>query len=171
VLADGEADRRWTVNLLHLDFRQTTVLMLGVIGGLGLFYLGTTWRSPQSPPSDAIEQAMVALLVLVLAPLSFNYSYVWLVFPLTVLLHLASAAPAGSPMRRVGSATTIVSVVLLSLALPWRREAQAYGNVFFSGLVPLIGLGLILRRGWYAQVHAMPTPVRRGAENPGMVRG
>jgi hypothetical protein len=165
VLADGEADRRWTVNLLDLDFRQTTFLMLGAIGGLGLFYLWSTWRSgSEAPPADAIEQAMVSLLVLVLAPLSFNYSYVWLVFPLTLLLHLASAAPAGSSMRRWGSASIIVSVVLLSLALPWRREAQAYGNVFFSGLVPLIGLGLVLRRGWYSQ--AAPTIAAPSSRTP-----
>ena len=158
VLADGEADRQWTVNLLNLSFRQTTYLMLGTIAGLGLFYLWATWRSGQEPPADAVEQGMVSLLILVLAPLSFNYSYVWLVFPLTLLLHLASAAPVGSAMRRWGSATIIVSVVLMSLALPWRRGAQAYGNVFFSGLVPLIGLGLILRRGWYSQ--AIPTMAR-----------
>ena len=52
------------------------------------------------------------------------------------------------------------SVVLMSLALPWRREAQAYGNVFFSGLVLLIGLGLILRRGWYAQAVSGRSPRR-----------
>lgn len=151
VLADGEADRRWTVNLLNLDFRSTTAVMLAAIGGLGLFYLRSTWRSGTQPPADAIEQGMVSILILLLAPLSFNYSYVWLVFPLTLLLHLASAAPRGSTMRRGGVACMVASVVLMSLALPWRREAQAYGNVFFSGLVLLLGLGLILRRGWYEQ--------------------
>jgi hypothetical protein len=152
VLADGEADRNWRVNLLDLDFRATTVLMLAAVAGLGLFYLWATWRTgAESPPADAIETAMVSLLVLVLAPLSFNYSYVWLLSPLTLLLHLASAAPHGSSMRRWGLATVAASVVLMSLALPWRREAQAYGNVFFSGLVLLLGLGLILRRGWYKQ--------------------
>ncbi len=160
VLADGEADRRWTVNLLNLDFRSTTLLMLGAIGGLGLFYLWSTWGSgKQPPPADAIEQGMVSLLILVLAPLSFNYSYVWLLFPLTLLLHLSVAAPAPSPMRRWGLASVVASVFLMSLALPWRREAQAYGNVFFSGLVLLLGLGLILRRGWYdLAVPAIETP-------------
>lgn len=151
VLADGEADRRWTVNLVNLDFRSTTLLMLGAIGSLGLFYLWSTRRSDGQPPSDAIEQAMVTLLVLVLAPLSFNYSYVWLVFPLTLALHLGMAAPRGTPMRRWGIGSVAASVLLMALALPWRREAQAYGNVFFSGLVLLVGLGLILRRGWYVQ--------------------
>jgi hypothetical protein len=157
VLADGEADRRWRVNLLSLDFRATTVLMVGVIAGLGLFYLRATFRADQSPPNDAIEQAMVAVLILFLAPLSFNYSYVWLLYPFTVLLYLALASPSGSSMRRAGLGTVILSIALLALALGWRRTAQAYGNVFFSGLVVLIGLGLILRRGWSSQAATAPT--------------
>ncbi|HEY2156919.1 MAG TPA: glycosyltransferase family 87 protein, partial [Isosphaeraceae bacterium] len=77
VLADGEADRRWRVNLLDLDFRSTTFVMLGAVASLGLLYLWATWRSGDlPPPADAIEQGLVVLLVLVLAPLSFNYSYV-----------------------------------------------------------------------------------------------
>ena len=131
--------------------------MLGAIGSLGLFYLWSTWRSDGRPPADAIEQAMVTLLVLVLAPLSFNYSYVWLVFPLTLCVHLGVSAPPGTPMRRWGIGSVAASVLLMALALPWRREAQAYGNVFFSGLVLLIGLGLILRRGWYAQADPSST--------------
>lgn len=152
VLADGEADRRWRVNLLDLDFRSTTFVMLGAVAALGLFYLWATWRSgDRPPPADAIEQGLVVLLVLVLAPLSFNYSYVWLVFPLTLLLHFAMTAPARLPLRRWSIVSMVASVGLLALALPWRREAQAYGNVFFSGLVLVIALGMILRRGWTAQ--------------------
>ncbi len=45
VLADGEADRRWRVNLLDLDFRSTTFVMLGAVSSLGVFYLWATWRS------------------------------------------------------------------------------------------------------------------------------
>ncbi len=166
VLADGEADRRWRVNLVDLDFRATTFVMLGAVAALGLFYLWSTWRSGhRPPPADAIEQGMVVLLVLVLAPLSFNYSYVWLMFPLTLLMHFALSSPAGSPLRGWSVLSIAASVVLLSLALPWRREAQAYGNVFFSGLVLLIGLGMILRRGWTVESTAAdrapaPAPTR-----------
>ena len=151
VLADGEADRSWTVNLIDLDFASTTALMLAAIGSLGLFYLWATFRSSNRPPDDAIEQAMVTILILELAPLSFNYSYVWLLFPLTVLLHLGLSAPRGSALRGLGLGLVLGSVALLALALGWRRTAQAYGNVFFSGLTLLVGLGVILRRGWSSQ--------------------
>jgi hypothetical protein len=151
VLADGEADRSWKVNLLDLNFRATTLVMIGAIGALGLFYLVSTRHSASRPPDDAIEQAMVTVLILQLAPLSFNYSYVWLMYPLTVLLYLTYSAPKGSAMRRAGLGTVVASVLLLALALAWRRTAQAYGNVFFSGLVVLVGLGMILRNGWSRQ--------------------
>jgi hypothetical protein len=170
VLADGEKDRRWTVNLLSLDFRATTLLMLGSIGALGLFYLWSTIRpGPRAPASDAVEQSMVTILVLMLAPLSFNYSYVWLIFPLTVLVHLALASPAGSILRRFSWRTIALSVSIMALALPMLRVAQAYGNVFFSGLVLLIGLGIILRRGWIEQgddrVRALPLSPAAGRES------
>jgi hypothetical protein len=67
-------------------------------------------------------------------------------------------------MRRWGVGSVAASVLLMALALPWRREAQAYGNVFFSGLVPLIGLGLVLRRGWYSQ--AAPTIAAPSSRTP-----
>ncbi len=162
VLADGEADRRWQVNLISLDFASVTSLMLGLIGAMGLFTLWSTWKSgKEPPPSDAVEHAMVALLILMLAPLSFNYSYVWLIFPLTVLGHFAGNAPAGSSLKRWSLGSIVLSVGLLALALPFRRTSQAYGNIFFSGLVPFISLGVILHYGWITQLRR-PNPALVG---------
>ncbi len=69
----------------------------------------------------------MTLLVLVLAPLSFNYSYVWLVFPLTLLMHFGMTSPAGSPLRRWSVLSIAACVVLLSLAFPGgaRRRRMA----------------------------------------------
>ena len=150
VLANGEDDKTWKVNLLSLDFRSTTLLMLGATGALGLFYLWSTWRSKVGPPDDAAEQSLVSLLILMMAPLSFNYSYAWLMFPMTLLLQLAMKSKAGTPQRRWAVGSISASIGLLLLTLPMPKLAQAYGNVFFSGLVLLIGLGVILRRGWYS---------------------
>ncbi len=170
VLADGEADRSWRVNLLSLDFRQTTLLMLGSVAALGVYYLWSTRGARgQAEPADAAEQAMATLLLVMFSPLSFNYMYVWMMFPLAVLLHLAASAPGGSAIRRTALGLVAASVTLLALAIPMRRVAQAYGSVFFSGLVLLIGLGWILRRNWIAQAlpstsgsrHA-PSPLRAG---------
>ena len=37
-------------------------------------------------------------------------------------------------------------MVLLALAIPFLREAQAYGNLFFASLLLLVGLGWGMRR-------------------------
>jgi hypothetical protein len=161
VLANGEDDKTWYVSLISLDFRSTTYLMLGATGSLGLFYLWSTWKRKSGPPDDAVEQSLVAILILMLAPLSFNYSYCWLMFPYTLMMHLMFVAPKGSRARRVAFGATGASIGLLVLSIPFPKHAQAYGNVFFSGLLLMIALGIILQRGWYQWAQAskaVPTP-------------
>ena len=161
VLANGEDAHVWRVNLLSLSFRATTRLMLAAIAAVGLF---TLWVMPRGrdriPADDGLEQGMVTILLLMLAPLSFNYSYVWLLFPLTLLGHLALAAPAGSAPRRYAPAVIALAVGLLALSIPMPKTAQAYGNVFFSGLVLWLGLGTALKLGWSRLLDAAPTVSR-----------
>ncbi len=159
VLADGEANRSWKVNLLDLTFRQTTVVMIGSVAILGLFYLRTTWGATRLPlPADAVEQSMGIIMVLFLTPLSFNYGYVWLMFPITVLLHLGFSSAPNSRLRLWSWGAIAGSVVLLSLSVSMLREAQAYGNVFFSGLLLMVCLGLILKRGLLREAKAVDVP-------------
>ncbi len=68
--------------------------------GLCLFYVASMpWRTPRADGRRvfAAETAMLLLMVLVFSPFAFNYFYVWLIYPLTVLLSRLLDAPAGSP--------------------------------------------------------------------------
>lgn len=85
--------------------------------------------------------------VLFLAPLSFQYSYVWMLFPFTVLLHAAAEAAPGSALRRAAAWAIAGPVVLLALSIPAAREAAAHGNIFLAGLTLFGATGLILRSG------------------------
>ena len=159
VLADGEADRAWKVNILNLSFRQTTLAMFASVGLLGLFYLGSTWGATRRPPpADAVEQSMGIIMVLFLTPLSFNYGHVWLMFPMTVLLHLGFSSAPKSRLRLIAWGSIAASIVLLSLSVSMLRQAQAYGNVFLSGLVLMVGLGVILRSGLLRESTAPSVP-------------
>lgn len=147
VPADGEVDKRWRVNIADLDFRTVNAVI--VLAGLGLctfFMASMPRRGRRTGQTDAIESAMLLLLILIFSPLSFNYFYVWLLYPLTVALHLVLSAPAHSSDRVALIAWLAATVSLLALAIPFLRGAQAYGNVFFADLLLLIGLGWGMRR-------------------------
>ncbi|MFM8230065.1 MAG: hypothetical protein ACKOAL_02465, partial [Chthoniobacterales bacterium] len=83
-----------------------------------------------------------------LAPLSFQSSYVWLIFPLTTLLYLALSSPLGSRLRSTAWWGVGGCVGLLALSIPAAKLSNAYANVFLAGLVVYVVLGLILRSGW-----------------------
>ena len=67
--------------------------------GLSLFVLAVfPARQDRTAATDAIEFALVTLLIVMFSPLSFNYAYVWLIYPITVALHLVLDKPAPRPL-------------------------------------------------------------------------
>jgi len=149
VLADGEADRRWRVNVADLGFRGVNAVILLVAASLCLFYMATMPSQPRrTDRTDAIEGGMLLLMIVFFSPLSFNYFYVWLIYPLAVALSMVLEAPEKSRERLLLSVWLGAPLVLLSLAIPFLRESQAYGNLFFAGLILMVGLGLMMRRIW-----------------------
>ncbi len=96
--ADGEARDGWKVNVASLSFGTVNKIILASALILGSLYVGLMpWRAPRTRPTAAIEGALLLLLILVFSPLSFNYFYVWLLYPLTVALYLGGEAPPGRP--------------------------------------------------------------------------
>jgi len=149
VLADGEADPSWRVNVIELSFAQANYLMMAVALGLLLFYLTMTVRLTPCPPvGAALDQGMVTLLAVFLAPLSFQYSYVWMIFPFTTVLYLALTSQGGSPLRRASLWGLAVSVGLLLLSVLSPRVFAAYGNIFLAGCALFVVQGGVLRFGW-----------------------
>ena len=134
--ADGERKDGWQVNLADLDFRTVNRLLVISAVGLGGFYvLCMPPQSRRNGTTDALETAMLLLLILIFTPLSFDYSYVWLIYPLTVGLHLCLEAAADSLERRARVLGLVVAVVVFALSLPFRRTAQAYGNLVIADLL------------------------------------
>ncbi|WP_422927634.1 glycosyltransferase 87 family protein [Singulisphaera sp. PoT] len=147
VLADGEADRTWRVNVADLGFKGVNAVILGVAALLCLFYIGTMpSRAKRTDRTDAIEGSMLLLMIVFFSPLSFNYFYVWLICPLTIALSMVLEAPEKSRERTALAVWMGTSVFLLALAIPFLRGSQAYGNLFFAALILMVGLGLRMRR-------------------------
>ena len=93
-----------------------------------------------------MEYALVTLLTVMFSPLSFNYAYVWLIYPMTLGLHLVMSEPTGAPGHRMKIAWITAVFLIPALAMPLPLYAQAYGNLFVPALLLLFGLGVMLHK-------------------------
>jgi hypothetical protein len=129
------------MNLLNLDFKAANWVVLGVSAIIGLGFLAVMPRgSRRTPRSDAEELGILFCLMTVASPLARQYYFMWLFFPLTVLIHRA----AFDPRTAVRRGTWIVLVIfgfLVCLSLPpFPHDWQAYGNNFLATVVMAVGL-------------------------------
>ncbi len=140
--ADGEAKDGWKVNLADLDFATVNAIIAITALGLGGLYVGLMPRKGRRTGTTAsIEYALLILLILMFSPLSFNYAFVWLIYPLTVAMHLGLEAPEGSAGRAILLGSVAGSLGSLAFSLVSSRTAAGYGNSFFAGAILLAGLG------------------------------
>jgi hypothetical protein len=136
----------WRINILALDFRAVTAVTLAGMFALSLFVVAALpARNRRTPQTDAIEFALITLLIVMFSPLSFNYAYVWLIYPLTVGLNLVLNHPSSGGWRSLEIAWISAALLIPSLAVFMPLYAQAYGNLFFPAMLLVIGLGLKLR--------------------------
>ena len=135
----------WRVNVVSLSFRTVTAITLGAILALCLFVAAVLPAADRrTRHTDALEFALVTLLTVMFSPLSFNYAYVWLIYPTTLALHLVFREPAGTPWHRLKVAWITAVFLIPALAIPMPLLAQAYGNLFLPALLLVFGLGAML---------------------------
>jgi hypothetical protein len=162
VNAHRERDEVLFVNIADVDFKYVTVIIVLTGLGLGFFYIGCMpRRSQRTDWSDALEYAMLLLLILMFTPLAFTYFFVWLLYPLVIVLHLVLSAPPRSPQRIRGWLWFWASVVLLAftIPLPAFRPLQAAGSTLLACLLLFLGLGWKLRAAGHMQPVGAPEKV------------
>jgi len=129
-------------NFADLDFKTVNVIILVCALGFGLTFIAVMPRSAaRTPETDAIEFALLLLLILVFTPLSFGYLFGWLLYPLTVVVQRLAARPGSHPTLAILSGA---AVLLLGFSIPFRVGAQTYGNALFATLFLFAGLALEL---------------------------
>jgi hypothetical protein len=97
-------------------------------------------RSRRTPRSDAEELGILFCLMTVASPLARQYYFMWLFFPLTVLLHRAAYDPRAAVRRGTGI-LLVIAGVLVCLSLPvFPHDLQAFGNNFLATAVLAAGL-------------------------------
>jgi Glycosyltransferase family 87 len=140
--ADGEAKDGWKVNVASLDFSTVNKIIALSALGLGGLYVGLMPRKGRRTGTTAsIEYALLVLLILMFSPLSFNYAFVWLIYPLTVAMHLGQESPRGSAGRVILPGSVAATIVLLGLSMISQRVVAGYGNSFWSAAILLAALG------------------------------
>ena len=148
-----------------------TVITLAAMLCISLFVAAVLPpRNRRTPQTDALEFALVTLLTVMFSPLSFNYAYVWLIYPTTLALYLVISESPAARWHRL-KVTWITAVILIpALAIPMPLLAQAYGNLFVPTLLLVFGLGVMLfsaGRGSNDTVLGVPGLAKRSAIRDG----
>ena len=94
------------MNLLDLDFKTANLVVIAISLAIGLGYVAVMpARSRITPLSNAEELGILFCLMTVASPLARQYYFMWLFFPMTILIHRAAFDPravvrAGEGLRR-----------------------------------------------------------------------
>jgi len=118
-----------TMNLVDLDFKTANWIVIAVALAIGLGFIAVMPpRSRRTAFSDAEELGILFCLMTVASPLARQYYFMWLFFPVTVLMHRAAYDPRAMVRRGTWAALAIAGV-LICLSLPvFPNDLQAFGN-------------------------------------------
>jgi len=126
---DNPAKPPRTMNVLDISFEHANWLVMAISLALGLGFVAVMPPASQrTPRSDAEELGILFCLMTVASPLARQYYFMWLFYPMTVLMHRA----AYDPRAKVRTWTWIalgVAGLLMCLSFPiFPNDLQAWGN-------------------------------------------
>ena len=117
------------MNLLDLDYETANWVVLAISLLIGLGYIAVMPdRSRLTLRANAEELGILFCLMTVASPLARQYYFMWLFFPITVLMHRAAYDPRVA--ARAGTwATLALAVALMCLSIPiFPKDLQAWGT-------------------------------------------
>ena len=130
-------------NVADLEFNTVNRIILAAALLLGVAFIAVMPASGRrTHETDAIEFALVLLLMLMFTPLSFGYLFVWLLYPVTVVVQRLLTGSGSRTLLWCG----LAAIVLLALSIPFRVIAQTYGSALFATLLLFVGLSMELWR-------------------------
>jgi hypothetical protein len=134
------------VNVLNLDYKTANWVVLGVFAALGLGFIALLPpASRTTPKSYAEEIGILICLITMVTPLARNYYFIWLYFPVTVLVYRGALDPRPAVRKATGWLIG-AAVVLLALSLNFfPKVIQALGNDLAATALIIAGLAWHLR--------------------------
>jgi len=130
-----------TMNVVDLSFKQANMVVLAVSALVGLGFLALMPpASRRTARSDAEEIGILFCLMTVASPLARQYYFMWLFYPVVILMH--RAAYDERPKARTLSWVVLgVAGALMCLSFPvFPKDLQAYGNNLAATFVIAAGL-------------------------------
>jgi hypothetical protein len=138
---DNPNNKAAYMNLLNLDFKASNWVVLGVAAIFGLGFIAVMPpASRRTPRSDAEELGILFCLMTVASPLARQYYFIWLFFPLAVLIHRAAYDPRIAVRKGTWTALAISGFLVCLSLPPFPHDWQAYGNNFLATVVIAVGL-------------------------------
>jgi Glycosyltransferase family 87 len=139
VSVDDEPNRSGYANVINLDFRTVNIVIIACALAVGGSFVRVIPRHRSPTPE---EFAALLLLILIFTPLAFGYLFVWLMFPLALLIKRIITADKEAASLRYLS----IALLLLTSTAIAPRFAQIYGSLFFTALILYLALALSLWR-------------------------
>ena len=130
-----------TMNVVDLSFKQANLVVLAVSVLIGLGFLAVMPpASRRTARSDAEEIGILFCLMTVASPLARQYYFMWLFYPVVILMH--RAVYDERPKARALSWLALgVAGALMFLSFPiFPKDLQAYGNNLAATFVIAAGL-------------------------------
>jgi hypothetical protein len=117
------------MNLVDVSFATANWIVLAISLAIGLGFIAVMPpRARMTARSNAEELGILFCLMTVASPLARQYYFMWLFFPITVLMHRA-VYDTRVAVRAGTWAALVVAGLLMCLSLPpFPRDIQAYGN-------------------------------------------
>ena len=138
---DNPAKPPRTMNVVDLSFKAANLLVMAISLALGLGYIAVMPKAARrTRQSDAEELGILFCLMTVASPLARQYYFMWLFYPMTILIHRAIYDPR--PRVRIWTWITLaVAGLLMCLSLPiFPNNLQAYGNNLAATAILAVGL-------------------------------
>lgn len=134
-------------NIANLDFRVVNFVILGAALAICLGFVAVMPAAKsRTPRTDAIEYAMLLVMMIMFSPISWFYYGVWLMYPLTVVMWYLHDSTNSRNQLRFALGGLIACLGLLNFVPPWDwyRSVRAIGTPFFGYLLMLLLLGWFL---------------------------
>jgi hypothetical protein len=129
------------MNFANLDFKTANLVVLAISLLIGWGYVAVMPKaSRRTERSDAEEIGILFCLMTVASPLARQYYFMWLFFPMTVLIHRAAYDPRPA-VKAATWALLAMAGLLLLLSLPlFPIDLQAFGNNLAATVLLVAGL-------------------------------